>query len=85
LVYALQRATPAERELVATVLREREYKTVSFDQIIGLLKRYQGIERGKERAESFTERARTLISTFPDSAYQRALHSVTELVTGRDH
>ncbi len=85
LVYALQDATPVEREKIATVLREQDYKSVTFDEITGILKKYKGIERAMERAEHFTERARTLISDFPDSPYQRALFSVTELVTARDH
>jgi octaprenyl-diphosphate synthase len=85
LVYALQDATPVEREKIATVLREQDYKSVTFDEITGILKKYKGIERAMERAQHFTERARTLISDFPESPYQRALFSVTELVTARDH
>ena len=71
--------------MVATVLREKEFKSVRFDEITAILKRYKGVERAMERAEHFTERARTLIGEFPESAYQRALFSVTELVTARDH
>lgn len=67
------------------MLREREYRTVQFSQITAILKKYQGIERAMERAESFTERARTMIQEFPESAYQRAMLSVTDLVTARDH
>ena len=32
----------------------------------------------------FTERARSIISEFPDSPYQRALTAVTDLVINRD-
>lgn len=85
LVYALQDATDVEREKVAAVLREKEFKSVRFDEIIAILHRYHGIERAMERAQHFTERARTLINEFPESPYQRALLSVTELVTARDH
>ena len=56
-----------------------------FTRILDLLNKYQGIERVKERAQAFTEKARLLISEFPESAYQRALMAVTELVTERDH
>jgi octaprenyl-diphosphate synthase len=85
MVYALQDATAAEREKVATVLREQEYKSVRFDEITAILRRYNGVERAMERAQHFTERARTMINEFPDSPYQRALLSVTDLVTARDH
>ena len=85
LVYALERATPAERELVATILRDRNYDAVPFQRILALLKQYQGIERVRDRAQAFTEKARAIIATFPESPYQRALLAVTELVTERDH
>src|SRR5882724_1202715 len=85
LVYALERATPAERALVETILRDRNYDTVPFSRILALLDKYQGIERVKERAQSFTEKARNIIGEFPDSPYQRALLAVTELITDRVH
>jgi octaprenyl-diphosphate synthase len=85
LVYALERATPFERELVATILRQRNYDQVAFPRILALLEKYQGIERVKERAQAFTDRARQIILEFPESPYQRALLAVTELVTDRDH
>ncbi len=85
LVYALERATPDERRLVETILRQRNYDEVPFSRILSLLQKYQGIERVKERAQAFTNSARQTIIEFPDSPYQRALLAVTELVTERDH
>jgi len=85
LVYALERATPAERKLVATILLDRNYDAVPFQRILALLKQYQGMERVRDRAQAFTEKARAIIATFPESPYQRALLAVTELVTERDH
>jgi octaprenyl-diphosphate synthase len=85
LVYALERATPTERRLVETILRERNYQEVRFSQILALLEKYRGIERVKERAQTFTDKARQIINEFPDSPYQRALLAVTEMVTERDH
>jgi octaprenyl-diphosphate synthase len=85
LVYALERAAPAERRLVEIILDQRNYDEVPFARILTLLEKYRGIERVKERAQAFTDKARQLIGGFPDSPYQRALLSVTELVTERDH
>src|SRR5258707_15534206 len=85
LVYALDRATPEERRLVETILRERNYDSVPFNRILALLDKYDGIERVKERAQTFTEKARQIMNEFPDSPYQRALLAVTELITERDH
>jgi octaprenyl-diphosphate synthase len=85
LVYALERTTPAERRLVETVLEQRDYQRVPFAQVLALVDRHDGIGRVRERAQTFTERARQVMSEFPESAYQRAMMAVTDLVTERDH
>src|SRR5579872_6059644 len=85
LVYALECATPAERNLVETILVQRNYEEVPFARILSLLEKYRGIERVKERAQAFTDKARQIMGEFPDSPYQRALMTVTDLVTDRDH
>jgi len=85
LVYALEQATPDERRLVETILRDRNYDAVPFAQILTLLAKYEGIERVKERAQSFTDKARQIMNEFPGSPYQRALLAVIDLVTDRDH
>lgn len=85
LVYALECATPAERALVETILQDRSYDRVPFSRILNLLEKYKGIERVRDRAQGFTEKARSIISEFPESPHQRALMAVTELVTERDH
>ena len=61
LVYALERATEEERRRVETILRERNYDSVPFPRILAMLERYNGIERVKERAQAFTEKARGII------------------------
>src|SRR5882672_8560255 len=85
LVYALERASADERRSVERVLADRHYENVPLRQILGLIEKYNGIERVRERALAFTDKARQLINEFPESPYQRALLSVTELVTERDH
>jgi octaprenyl-diphosphate synthase len=85
LIYALESAEPEERKLVETVLADGSYDQVPFGKILQILNRYRAIERSQEKARTFTEKARELIATFPDSPYQRALVSVTGMVTERDH
>ncbi|MGA3238837.1 MAG: polyprenyl synthetase family protein [Bryobacteraceae bacterium] len=85
LVYALECASPGERRLVEVILQQRSYDEVPFARILALLEKYRGIERVKERAQTFTDKARNIIGEFPESPYQRALMTVTELITERDH
>jgi octaprenyl-diphosphate synthase len=66
-------------------LEQRSNEAEPFTRILRQLEKYHAIERARERAQTFTDKARQLISEFPDSPYQRALLAVTELVTERDH
>jgi octaprenyl-diphosphate synthase len=85
LIYALEAGEPGGRELVETVLRAQNYEAVPVREVRAFIARHQGIERAQNRAQSFADKARSIINEFPESAYQRALASVTDLVTDRDH
>ncbi len=85
LIYALEDATREERRLVETVLDDGNYERVSLRRILDLIQKHDGIERARQRAQAFTDKARGLIAGFPDSAAQRSLAAVTDLVTDRDH
>ncbi len=85
LVYALERASPSERRLVEVILKHRSYDEAPFAGILALLEKYGGIDRVRERAMAFTDKARNIMGEFPESPYQRALMTVTELVIERDH
>ena len=84
LVYALETATAAERKLVETVLANRSYDLVPFADVLKFVERHGGVQRTRERAQQFTERARQIVGEFPDNPYQRALYTLTDLVTERD-
>jgi octaprenyl-diphosphate synthase len=84
LVYALERASESERRLVETVLRNRNYEKVPFADILAIVERHGGVQRTRERAQQFTDRARQIVADFPDNPYQRALFTLTDLVTERD-
>jgi octaprenyl-diphosphate synthase len=85
LVYALECASAEERSLVEAILQQRNYDQVPFARILALLEKYRGIQRVRDRAQAFTDKARQIIGEFPESPYQRALLAVTDLVTERDH
>ena len=85
LIYALETAEPEERKMVETVLADGNYDQVPFSKIVHILNRHKAIERAQARAQVFTEKARSIIAGFPASPYQRALSSITDMVTTRDH
>ena len=84
LIYSMQRATPGERAKVQIVLEEKSYDRVPFADILQILRRYRGIERARERAQEFTDKARALLATFPETPAQRALLAATDIVADRD-
>lgn len=83
IVYALEQASESERDMVAGVLRDRSYEAVSFANVQAFVDRHGGIQRTRARARQFTDRARQIVSEFPDSLCRRALFTLTDLVTER--
>jgi octaprenyl-diphosphate synthase len=85
LIYALADASAEEKRLVNTVLTDGNYDHVPLAEILRIIERHRGFERVHERAQAFTDKARAMIAEFPESPYQRALATLTDLVTDRDH
>jgi octaprenyl-diphosphate synthase len=85
LIYALAGAAADQRAMIAKVLQDGHYDRIPFSEIRCFIEERHGFERTRERAQSFTDKAREIISTFPDSCYQRALFGITDLITERDH
>jgi octaprenyl-diphosphate synthase len=85
LIYALEQASSEERQLVEKVLKDGNYENAPFSRILRFIEGHDGIARARERAQSFTERARTIATGFPESPYQRALGALTDLIIDRDH
>jgi len=84
LIYALQDASASERDFIATVLADRSYERVPFESVLEMIRRCRGIERARERAAGFVERASAMIAEFPDSPCQRALCAIASLVADRE-
>ncbi len=83
MIYALERATADERQAVETVISDAGYEQVPFMRVVQMLERHGAIARAYDRAHGFTNKARQLISEFPENPAQRALMSIVELVTER--
>lgn len=83
-IHALERCTPVERTLVATVLEERAFQTVQHEQILEMLTRYGSIQYAYDTAAGHAEAARRAICSFPDSEIKRALLFVPEFVVERN-
>ncbi|MBX9601637.1 MAG: polyprenyl synthetase family protein [Bryobacteraceae bacterium] len=85
LIYALETCSREERTLVEAVLNDGNYDQVPLLKILQILRKHRALDRAQQRAQYFAAKAREIILGFPDSPYQRALLTVTEMVTDRDH
>lgn len=83
MIYALKEASADEIRTVETVISDGNYDQVPFMRVLQILEHHETIARAYERAHAFTSRARELISAFPDTAAQRALLAIVDLVTER--
>ena len=83
-IHALSRCTPEERALIQTVLAEREFQSVTHDQILAILDRYHSLEAATARAHEYSGDARSAICDLPDSEIKRALLWAPEFVVARE-
>jgi octaprenyl-diphosphate synthase len=82
-IYALETASAEERKSVEAVIADGNYEQAPFMRILQMLESKGSIARAYQRAHSFTEKARQIINTFPDSPAQRSLSAIVDLVTER--
>lgn len=83
LLLALPRASAAEREQVAAVLRERDFKSVQTSDILSIVDRYDGIPETRALARDYAGAARVALGAFPDSPAREGLLLATESVIDR--
>jgi octaprenyl-diphosphate synthase len=83
MIYTLEKASPVERQTVETILTDGSYENVPFMQVLKMLESHKSIHRAYERARAFTDKAHSLIASFPDGPAQRALRDIVDLVTER--
>ena len=83
-IHALARCTPKEKALIQTVLDERAFQSVTHDQILSILNRYDSLEAATARAHEYAADACTAICDLPDSEFKRALLWAPEFVVARE-
>jgi octaprenyl-diphosphate synthase len=84
LIYLLERGVEDHRRMVATVLREGGFESVSREDLLGLLRRHGTLERTQRLAEFYSESAVQALDVFPDGPVHHALADVARLMTSRD-
>ena len=83
LIYLMETDSSA-RAMIETVIKERNYNSVSRKDLLAAVERVEGLERAKERANDFAESARACLDGLPDSDYCDALRAIPTYVLDRD-
>ncbi len=83
-IHALERCTPEERQMIASVIQERAFNGVTHGDILEILHRYGSIEAAYERATKYAALARNAICNFPIGEAKRALLWAPDFVVERE-
>ncbi|HEY1251030.1 MAG TPA: polyprenyl synthetase family protein [Thermoanaerobaculia bacterium] len=83
LLLALPKASYEEREKVATVLREREFRSVEPSDILSIVDRYDAITQTRALARDYAGAARVALGAFPDCDAKDGLLLATESIIDR--
>jgi octaprenyl-diphosphate synthase len=84
LIYLLEEGIPTHRSMVAAVLEDRDFSRVGIDEILALVREGGTLDRTRDLARQFAERALIELRHFQDSPAKRALESLPELILSRD-
>jgi octaprenyl-diphosphate synthase len=84
LIYLLERGDAAHLSKVRAVLEDRDFSRVGSAEIVSLVRENGTLERTREIARLYGERARRELTAFPDSLARRALECLPDLILSRD-
>jgi octaprenyl-diphosphate synthase len=83
-IHAFERGAPGDRELIRTVLENRDLPPAGHPELLAILNRHGSVEYALSAAYQYAEAARGALAGLPDSDYKRALLWMPDFVVGRD-
>jgi len=84
LILAMPRATPGEREIITGVATNRSFDGIDPAEILGIVNRYATLDKTREIARHYANRARAALASFADSQAKEALEFALDFVMERD-
>ncbi len=84
LIYMLRNCDPEEVRKVSSVLDERGFRSVRFEDILALVERNGTVAEARNRAHQFAETAKGCLNGFPESQYKEALRSLADFIVERE-
>jgi len=80
LLYVMQNGNDTPRQMVETVMRERAFRTVSFESVLALLNEHDALYRAQAEANRYATEATKALAQFPASPYREALFQVPQFI-----
>jgi geranylgeranyl pyrophosphate synthase len=66
------------------VLEEGGFQSVQFAEILDLIDQYGTLQKVRDKALDFSDKARSFLEGFPDSPYKDALRSLPDFILERE-
>jgi octaprenyl-diphosphate synthase len=85
LIYAMENGHREARELVARVLEEKEFASVSPEKIVMLVQESGALDRARNLAHDYARRAKACLEGRCDSEYGRALLTLPDFILDREN
>lgn len=85
LIYAMENGHREARSLIARVLEEKEFHSVSRETIVALVRESGALDRTRTLAHDYARRAKTCIEGRGDSEYSRALLTLPDFILEREN
>jgi octaprenyl-diphosphate synthase len=83
IIYALNRATGEDRRRLEIIIQDPDIKEEDFEAVLELIKKYDGVEYTRERAQEHIEKAKACLEIFSASNARRLLEQLAEYVLAR--
>ncbi len=85
LIYAMENGHREARELVARVLAEKEFQSVSPETIVSLVQDSGALDRARCLAQEYAQRGKNCLNGHRDSEYARALATLPDFILDREN
>ncbi len=84
LIATLDRAEPAERERIQSLLKSHALDPAEVEEIRRLVVKYDGVDYALARAHAYAQTAKQALSAFPESQDRETLVLIADFVVDRD-
>ena len=82
-IYALKKATPADRQQMLKIIQNEEFSPEEFQLLIALMKEYGGIAYTEKKAMACVQKAKEALSIFEPSRIRDSLFDIADYVLAR--